>query len=186
MSTFHLDRKNATNDGLGFEHEMEFTFASYARAGIATAHKVSPPARIVGSFAARKVIFMTNPFLDFAGVWTRRNGRALFLEAKSTGNGRLPFQRDAGIKVSQWEALKSWHAAGAAVGVIWHRTDTRETAFVTMPALKIAEKNNVASIRWEGITRVPRGIGGVIHDVIAVLESEYYPTAPRPMGIAPA
>lgn len=186
MSTFHLDRKNASNDGLGFEHEMTFTFEAYARAGIATAHKVSPPARIVGSFAARKVIFMANPFLDFAGVWTRRNGRALFLEAKSTGNGRLPFQRDAGIKVSQWEALQSWHAAGAAVGVIWHRTDTRQTAFLSFSDLRVAQAAQAASIKWEGVTVIPQGRGGVIHDVIAVLESEYYPTAPRPVGIAPA
>lgn len=186
MSTFHLDRKNASNDGLGFEHEMEFTFASYARAGVATAHKVTPPARIVGSFAARKVIFLANPFLDFAGTWTKRNGRSLFLEAKSTGNGRLPFLRDAGIKPSQFEALNKWHAAGAAVGVIWHRTDTKQTALLTLSDLRVANAANVASIKWEGVTLVPRGLGGVIHDVLAVLEAEYYPKTPRPVGIAPA
>jgi penicillin-binding protein-related factor A (putative recombinase) len=178
MSTFHLDRKNASNDGLGFEHEMEFTFAAYARARVATARKVSPPARIVGSFSARKVIFMPNPFLDFAGAWTKHAGRALFLEAKSTGNGRLPFQRDAGIKVSQLEALLQWADAGAAVGVIWHRTDIRKTAMLTLFELCRAKGQDAASVPWEDARPVPQGRGGVIHDVLAVLEAEYYPPAP--------
>lgn len=187
MSKFHLDRKNASNDGQGFEHEMEYTFAAYSRAGIATAHKVSPPARIVGSFAARKIIFMPNPFLDFAGVWTKRNGRAIFLEAKSTGGHRLPFKRDAGIKLSQFESLCAWHAAGAAVGVIWHRTDTKKTALVTMEAIDRAHREVYASLQWDCDTKqIAQGRGGIIHDVLAVLEAEYYPTAARSVGVAPA
>jgi hypothetical protein len=91
-----MTRTNWRNDGRGFQKEIEQTCGAYQNRRAATLRKVDPPTRVIGTAAARRVIFRPNPFLDFAGSWTARHGRAIFVEAKSTSTHRLPFARSGG------------------------------------------------------------------------------------------
>src|SRR3954468_23107434 len=108
---------NFFNDGRGFETSFKKTVEAYRHKEILRLEKVSPPARVMGDGNNRKVIFLPNPFLDWVGTWTERNGRALMIECKSTSEPKLTF--GGGISDNQIEWLLRWHYAGVAVGVCW-------------------------------------------------------------------
>lgn len=112
-------RTNYWNDGRDWEEHIKAIANEYARASVLTLEKVVPGARIVGGGSARKVIFMTSRLVDFVGVWTARGGRALFLEAKSTAEPRLPLGRPGGLTAQQVSSLRCWTLAGAATGLLW-------------------------------------------------------------------
>lgn len=112
-------RTNAWSDGREWEETISATALEYERNGVLRMRKVSPPSRVVGGKGDRKVIFMTNDFLDFVGSWMQRGGRALFLEAKQTHEDRLPLARPGGLTEQQVRALRDWTLASAATGVLW-------------------------------------------------------------------
>ncbi len=112
-------RTNYWNDGRDWEEHVKAIGVDYARAGVLTLEKVNPASRIIGGGAARKVIFMSTRLVDFVGVWTARGGRAIFLEAKSTQEARLPLGRPGGLTAAQVAGLRLWTLSGAAAGLLW-------------------------------------------------------------------
>jgi len=168
-------RSNRENDGRPFQRELEITAGGYQCRRIATLRKVDPPTRLVGSGAARRVLFMANPFLDFVGVWTAHHGRALFIEAKSTATHRLPFNRSGGITPEQLASIKTWRHAGAAAAVLW-RFGMRVALFLPEDLIQ-AEGRGDKSLVFENGRRVPAGEGNLIWDFLPVLESAIWPQA---------
>ncbi len=112
------DIEMKTSHGRGFEQQVENSAAHYERQQILLLRKVEPPTRVVGGGAARKVIFLDNPFLDFVGSWTERGGRMIVLEAKETHEPRLSY--GGGLTERQLEAMHRWWQVGAAVGLVWN------------------------------------------------------------------
>lgn len=131
MGTTNIDRTNRANTGKSFEAELSVLFAELERKGAARIRKVDPPTRVIGGGFRRRVILLPNPFLDYVG--TIAGGRAVFIEAKSTATGRLPFCRSGGLTEEQWQAMRGWHAAGAAVLVLWRQP--AGTAVLTVPSI---------------------------------------------------
>lgn len=115
-------RTNAFNTGKRFENMVSASAAHYQAEGLLRIKKVEPPTRIVGGGQARRVIFMENPFLDWVGAWTERRGRAVFIECKSTGEGKLPFDGN-GVTTLQLDAMRNWSNAGAVAFVLWEWKD---------------------------------------------------------------
>lgn len=93
--------------------------AEYLKQGRARLEKVDPPSRVVGGGKFRRIIYLANPFLDLAGAWTEKDGRALFFEVKSTTKNRLPISRKNGVTEKQIAALVSWADAGATTALLW-------------------------------------------------------------------
>jgi hypothetical protein len=112
---------NRANDGRAFEERIQTTLTHYA--GIMRVKKVDPPSRVMGGGAARRVIFLENPFLDFGGAWTARGGRAIFFEAKSTKDHKLRFDQSGGLTTKQLDAVRHWHNAGAVTFALWEWKD---------------------------------------------------------------
>lgn len=117
MSLHNIDRTNRSNTGKSFEAELAIHFRVLESRRILRLRKVDPPTRILGG--GRKVITLANPFLDYVGVWTAGGGRAIFLEAKSTAEHRLPINRSGGVTEAQFEALQAWDSAGGVAAVLW-------------------------------------------------------------------
>lgn len=100
--------------GAALEKDVEAAIAILSRNGIASAFKVSPPARIFGG----RVVFTRNPFLDFTGA-IHGTGRALVIECKVT---RDPVLRlNAQVSRSQIEAIMQWTVACALVLLVWRQ-----------------------------------------------------------------
>jgi hypothetical protein len=137
--------------------------------------KVDPPTRVIGSGAFRRIIFQMNPFLDFCGAWTERDGRAVFVETKSTSEPKLTVNTSGGLTVTQVESLRHWHNAGAVAFVLWEYRG--EVAL--LPAAMIIEhvKQIVAGTAFKYIDRatvyphwmVPKGLGFITFDFRQVM-----------------
>jgi len=112
-------RTNQNNDGRDFQAEIQRSANEYLYRGWMRLRKVDPPSRVIGGGAGRRVIFLENPWLDFAGVWTERHGRAVFIEAKSTTEPKLAVDRDGGVTEKQADAIIHWRIAGAVAFVLW-------------------------------------------------------------------
>ncbi len=98
--------------GALFEKAISEALTNYSIRNWMVAEKVSPPARVFG----KRVIFLSNPFLDFVGVHVRTQ-RAVFIEAKYTENPRLTM--NAQLSKSQIISLERWSSAGAIAFVLW-------------------------------------------------------------------
>ena len=83
MADNKKSRSNIRNTGLSFQKTIVEICKEYNRIGIAKIEKVDPPTRIIGTGYKKRIIFMENPFPDFAGTWTAYGGRSIHLEAKS-------------------------------------------------------------------------------------------------------
>ncbi len=166
-------RTNSKNDGRGFQLELESTAAGYQTRGLARFEKVDPPARMMGGGPSRRVIFMKNPFLDFIGVWSKRGGRMLAFEAKSTANHRLAFNNDNGLTSTQWAAMKSWRMAGAACCLLWKHADA--VVLFTPEMLQAAQARGDKSLVFESGIAIGRGEGRIIWDFLPVLEAILWP-----------
>jgi penicillin-binding protein-related factor A (putative recombinase) len=172
-------RTNWKNDGRAFQKEFEMTAAGYEARGIASFEKVDPPVRIIWPLdkktgkPVQRVIFQTNPFLDYIGVFTARHSLAIFIEVKSTATHRLDFNKDNGFKATQWAAMKRWRHAGAACGLLW-QWNFRVCLFT--PELMLnCERAGAKSLVWEDGLLVPPGEGQVIWDFLPVLEAAAMP-----------
>lgn len=109
-------RRNFINDGKAFEKELEKVFAEYQFRGIMRLAKVDPPTRIIGP---GRIVYLENPFLDYCGSWTKRGGRAIFIEAKSTKQDKMSVGKESGLRSQQWEQMRHWNRAGAVVFMLW-------------------------------------------------------------------
>lgn len=163
---------STSNQGRALQGEIDRIANAYRTVGIAKLHKVDPPCRVVGFGAARKVIFMPNPFVDYVGTWTQRGGRSLALEAKSTAEPKLPIRQQSGVTEKQFEALSEWEQHGAAVGILWGYKN--EIRFVPMAAARAQLAAGVKHVKWDTATVIPRGLGLVTFDFIKVIAA-YFP-----------
>ena len=162
-------RTNLLNDGRAFQKEIEMTAKVYAITGNATLAKVDPPTRVFGAGAARRMIYLANPFPDFVGAWTAEGGRALFIEAKSTKTHRLPFKRHGGLTLEQYSALMRWHFAGAAVAVVWQYAGCVALFNADMLA-QASARGDKSLVHANGLS-VARGTGACVWDFLATLKN---------------
>lgn len=160
------------NQGKDLQNTILRIARTYQDRNVCKIHKVDPPVRVVGFGAARKVIFMPNPFVDFIGSWTERGGRSIALEAKSTAKPTLPILQSGGITEAQYESLWSWRKSGAAVGVLWEYG--QEIRFAPLEALRAQLDAGVKHLKWDNATPVPRGTGFCEFDFMQVLRA-YFP-----------
>lgn len=173
-----IARSNWRNTGKEFEKEMERTFGAYQSLRVASLRKVDPPVRLIyyvdkatGEKKTR-TIFLQNPWMDFAGVWTARHGRAIFVECKSTATHRLGL-RDGQLSPDQRAAMRTWRCAGAAVCVVWQWAG--RVCLFTPEMIAEAEARDDKSIVFEAGLPVPRGEGSILWDFIPVLERKLWP-----------
>jgi penicillin-binding protein-related factor A (putative recombinase) len=157
--------------GQAFQTRLASTLSGYRRAGIADLQKIDPPVRVYGTGIGRRVVFLENPWLDYAGTWTARGGRAIHLEAKATEGERLPIGK-AGVSESQLAALRRWTAAGAVAAVIWGHAD--EMRVVTAQALLAAWDAGAKSIQWRHLPAVHRGTGLIEFDILGEIEARTF------------
>jgi hypothetical protein len=170
-------RTNWKNDGRAFQKEIELTAIGYLNRGIAKLEKVDPPVRIIGGGPSRRVIFLANPWLDWAGTWTEKYGRSLFIESKSTSTHRLAIGKDGGLTASQWAAMRQWRIAGAACAVVWQYGGAVALLLPETIAEAIGRKE--ASIPFEVGLRVPRGDGKVVWDFLNTLSEAIWPAVKK-------
>ncbi len=173
-----VSRTNAKNDGKSFQREIEITAGAYQNRRKLVLRKVDPPARIFGrTQAERRVVFLSNPFLDFLGCWEERQGRALFVECKSTATHRLPFKRSGGLTEEQLSTIKTWRLARAAVCVLW-RWNGRVTLW-TPEMLVAAEAAGAKSLVFADGKPVGAGEGKILWDFLPVLAAALWPKQDR-------
>jgi hypothetical protein len=135
------------NGGTEFENILETQHEAYLAQGRAKLEKISQPIKVFGPRGHQKIVHLDNPFLDFSGSWIERGGRNLHIEAKVTGEPRLPIYSEIGLKVKQMNALHAWHKAGAAVGVLWFHEGTAR--LLTITQIEAARAEGRGSVRWE-------------------------------------
>lgn len=108
-------RRNFRNTGAVAEKMILLTAKEYERRGILTLRKVDPPLRTWGP---GRTILLPNPWLDFAGAWTERDGRMFLVEVKSMRERQLRIGI-GGVNDRQLENAVLWSRAGAAVLLLW-------------------------------------------------------------------
>lgn len=161
---------NRHNDGRQFQTLLETIHAAYEARGIALMRKTDPPVRVMGSPFKARVIFMENPWLDYAGTWGANNGRAIIIEAKATTEPTLRIipegKAGAGIKHTQLVNAERWRDAGAAVAFLWHYN--AEIRIFT-PAMVRAALTERKSLRWMDVHKIPQGEGFIVFDYLSAL-----------------
>lgn len=171
-------RRNTTNTGKGFEARISAINKAYETQNKALLRKCDPPSFSVVKNGQVRHQLLKNPFPDFVGVWTANNGRALFIEAKSTKEPRLALMGKSGVTANQCASLFSWYEAGAVACVLWEHKSIWK--LVTIKAIQkvLAEKrgNNFRkSIRWDEAIPIPikPQYGTLTCDYLAVLNELY-------------
>lgn len=167
---------NWRNDGRGFQKELEATMEAYRVKGIAKITKVDPPVRVFFKDRKQIVVFLKNPHLDYVGTWTARHGRMIAIEAKASDSHRLGFNSSGGLNSEQWASMKAWRHAGAAAALLWR--NKAEVRLYTPEMLLSAEKLEAKSVQFESGIPVKQGVGMILWDFLAVLESQIWPVNP--------
>lgn len=147
------------NNGTAFERDLQTIFDAYLNQGRAKIHKVDPPTKVLG----KKVLFLPNDWLDFAGTWTERGGRALVIEAKTTQEPTLPLGGSRGLTETQWRNAMDWQRAGAMVLLLWEFCGEIRVTTPTM-AMHACRENDRKSLRWCDAHKLPTGTGWVRFD----------------------
>jgi hypothetical protein len=158
---------NHANDGRGFEQTLERICGVYAERGLARFCKTEPPTRTFGTGFNRKVIYLPNPFLDYAGCITSMGNRAAFFEAKSTGEPTLPCGDKGSFSQSQRDAMADWRQAGAASWLLWEYRGACRIFFHAMIQAGLSERK---SLVWDDGIDVPQGTGYLLHDFMPLLK----------------
>jgi penicillin-binding protein-related factor A (putative recombinase) len=151
------------NDGRPLEKEIETICMQYQSKGLLRMKKVEPPCRIVG----RRVIFLANPFLDFIGAWTERNGRLVVFEVKSTRDATLQIG-SRGLSDKQVDALRLWHAAGAVTFVLIRWEILGRVDLIPWRWIKTILDDR-SHIRQEDCVKLNPGIGYVTWDFLGAM-----------------
>ncbi len=160
---------NARNDGRGLQGLVDTIAAAYEERGIARLRKTDPPVRVFGPPMKRRVVFLENPWLDYAGSWTVADGRAIILEVKSTTEPKMRIipegKEGAGIEYHQLVNAEAWAAAGAAVAFLWeHAGELR----IFTPAMVRAITDR-KSLRWCDAHKIEQGPGLIVFDFLRTL-----------------
>jgi len=142
-------RTNRFNDGREFQTAVQAQLQDYQFRSIMRLKPVSPPTRIIGGGAFRKIIFLANPFSDFIGCWTKGGGRLVLIECKSTAEARLPVGGSGGVTETQWNELQHWNNANAVAFVLWYLRSEPGAYFLTVPMIKAALATGRKSARPE-------------------------------------
>lgn len=159
-----MSAANYSNDGRSFERSIETINGQYERQHRATISKVEPPCRILGWGAARRVIFLESPWLDFSGCWTANGGRAIHFEAKSTIEPILPAGGQRSLKQTQIQAMQRWQAAGAATWLLWQLAG--QVTFWTVAMILAGLAQHKSLVFGDGHV-VEAGNGFVFHDFLS-------------------
>jgi len=149
-------RTNRFNTGKAFEKLIEAIAVQYASKKLLRLRKVDPPVRYAGG----RMIPMENPFTDYVGVWTERDGRAVFIEAKSTRDPVLPLSH---LTDKQVAAMHAWRVAGAAVLLLWECGGV--VRFWTEPMIS-DQTIHKRHLKFNDGFIVPTGMGWVTHDFL--------------------
>lgn len=163
-------RTRRKNTGKWLEKDLADCHEIYAQHGLATLHKVDPPSRMVKQKGIWVPVYLANPFLDFAGAWQERAGRALFVEAKSTLEDKLGLDADGGLKTHQRESLQAWRAAGAAVCVLWGFQG--EVRYLSLALIEARLRNGSKHVHWAHTDPVPAGLGFLRFDWLQNLRAD--------------
>lgn len=107
-------RTNRNNTGKAWEKTIEIIGIQYASQRLMRFRKIDPPLRYIGG----RVLHLANPWLDYGGCWTERQGRMVVFEAKSTKEPRLPLG-SGGLTTNQMANMHLWTNAGAVVFLLW-------------------------------------------------------------------
>jgi hypothetical protein len=162
-------QKNKSNDGRRFEDLFAGVNTQYNYKRVLKLEKVDPPTRIVGP---GRIIFLASCFSDYVGTWSERQGRALFIEAKSTVGDMLPIRDDSNLKNKQIDDLIMWHGCGAAVGVVWE--SNFRVGFLPIGTIDAIRKSGRKYIDFREADPVPQGKGMILFD-FAVNLRRWYP-----------
>jgi penicillin-binding protein-related factor A (putative recombinase) len=138
--------KKARDNGSAAENLILSHCEAYLVQGRAKLEKVDPPTKVVNFGGKPKVIYQKNPFLDLVGTWTEKQGRALFLEVKSTTSKRLPISRDNGLTKVQIKHLREWRDAGAITALLWVHDGALKV--ISTETIDFAESCGNPSIPW--------------------------------------
>jgi penicillin-binding protein-related factor A (putative recombinase) len=163
---------NFRNDGRAWEATVEAILTQYTARGLLRLRKVEPPTRTIGGKGFRKVIYLPNPFLDYVGAWTEAGGRAVFMEAKSTSEDRLPMGGSGGLSAGQVENLFNWTNAGAVAFVLWEAP--AGVVFIRAESVRSAFVKNRKSLAPDDGVPVKAGVGFVVWDFLAVMRETYH------------
>jgi hypothetical protein len=138
--------------------------------------KCDPPSRTINVNGRVVTTLLKNPFPDFVGVWTTGGGRALFIEAKSTKEPRLPIMcKSGGLTIPQVNALSCWHDGGGAVGVIWeHELHWKFVGIKQIQKTLLMKRGTQPrkSIRWDEAEEI-RTNGVILIDFLENISSHY-------------
>lgn len=156
--------------GTAFEKSIRQTCDAYYSAGIAYLEKVAPPVLVLRPPGRLPVIrLLENPFLDFVGTWTARDGKLLMIECKYTTGDTLSIGAESGIKLKQLEACEKWERAGAATAILWRSAAGGHDTRILTPDMVRAQLTRRKSFRWCDAHAVPQGRGFILIDFLAIL-----------------
>jgi len=170
-TTASRNARKSNDAGKAFQTRLELTIMGYRAAGRADLEKIDPPLKVYGTGARRNVVFLSNPWLDYAGVWSEMGGRSLHLEAKSTEGERLGLG-GGGVSDNQIAAMRRWTRAGAIAAVVWHHRD----AMKIIPARELLDAFDAGArgLQWRHMPAVPRGTGLIEFDILAELAARTF------------
>ena len=161
--------KESRQQGQAGEDLLELIHDGYKQAFTAKIEKVDPPVKVVRSGPkVVRAIMLENPFPDYLGTWTERDGLTLAWELKHYSKALLPLgQKKAGVTADQLDLLDRWHASGAVTGVLWLRD--RELRLATFDSILAVLETGRKSLKWDDQVKVRRGQGKVVFDWLAEL-----------------
>lgn len=162
--------QKANHHGKTFQTRLELTLMGYKNAGIADLEKVEQPIKVQGTRPNIRVVMLENPWLDYMGTW--KGGRMIMLEAKSTDDERLPIDvKSGGVTLGQVKAIRRWHAAGAAVAVVWWSQPHKAMKIATAQDIILALSAGARAIQWRHLPPVSRGTGLIEFDILGELHA---------------
>ena len=168
---------NYKNSGKSLEARLEKVNSTYQAKNIAMLRKADPPSKTITIRGKKVHMLLANPFPDFIGVWTEKNGKALFIEAKSTMKPLLPiFQKSGGLTAKQISYMLEWNKAGGCVGIVWEydlKWKFISIDQVIRTSLEKRGKSYRRSIKWEECKDI-RPTRGVLIDYLANVSSAYF------------
>lgn len=133
--------------------------------------KVEPPIKVARNHP-QGFIWLANPYPDWTGAWTERGGRSLMIETKSTMEPQLHIGASTNLSVKQICALGQWHAAGAAVGVVWCYSG-HGSVFLPIKLIDEICMSGRKHIKFAEGDKIEQGKGFVLVDFVANLRRWY-------------
>lgn len=160
----HRKVKITGNRGRDFEREILEMASRYESERRLVLRKVDPPTRVLKIKGKVCVVQCASPFLDFVGVHrdAADEYQTVMIEAKVTEKRRLVFG-SGGLSDKQIENVRTWHNAGAAVGVLvkWWEEGVVRFSWVTPRDIGKAIDSGWRSVALCDCERVSATIDGL-------------------------